>query len=89
MYAEADRGGVFTKSGEDFHSVTHDDLALLMNTSRTAYESEQARLIDHLTDNPTLYPWYTTDVTGEQRITSTARAGISFRRSAAQSNDRG
>lgn len=81
LYAEADRGGVFTKSGDEFASASRNDLASLTNQAKAAADMHQDRLIDFLQDNTSTYTTYNTSVDGEERIRKVYRAGIALTRS--------
>lgn len=90
MHAEADRGGVFTKSGEDYATVDAKTLSMLIANARDMADEYQDRLIQRLEDNKAVWTWYTTTVTGEERMTTQRQAGgFSFRRSAKQDAYRG
>jgi hypothetical protein len=91
LYAEADTAGVFTKSGEDFSSVSGKDLSMLINTAKGRSEERRDDLIQYLQDNKAVFTWYDTTVPGEERIDQNTgtRAGISFRRSCRQDSYRG
>ena len=91
QYADAEKGGVFTKSGNDYGSVSGKDLSMLINTARTRAEEYLDELLEHLVNNRATYTWYDTNVDGEERIDSSTKVegGISFRRSVRQDNYRG
>lgn len=91
MYAEPDRAGIYVKEGQDHRAVRANELAIVTNQYRDRAERKLALVIDHLIANPTTYPWYGTNVDGEERIDSSTRtsAGISFRKASGQTRYRG
>lgn len=91
LRAEADKGGVFTKSGEDYTAVSDKGLALLQAQAKDRSDMWFTKLIDHLIANPITYPWFGTNVDGEQRIDKTNKlaGGLSLRQSARQTPYRG
>lgn len=91
LYAEADKGGVFKKSGEDYASVGGSDLSMKISTARSRAENKLERLQEYLEANIATYTWYGTNVDGEERIDETTKAvaGISFHRSTQQDRYRG
>lgn len=91
QYADVERGGVFTKGGNDYSSVSGRDLAMLISTARTRAEELLEDLLLHLRNNRTTYTWLDTYADGEERIdeTTNTEGGISFRRSPRQDNYRG
>lgn len=92
LYAEADRGGVLIRNGEEYSSVDSRTLGMLKATAEGSMESRQDFLLSYLKDNVSVYPEWRTITGSEDRITeSNTRgvAGISFRRSAKQNTYRG
>ncbi len=90
LYAEADKAGVFSKSGEDYSTVDPKALAILIANDRDRADERLQRLIEHLEANTTVFTWYTTNVNGDPRITETkSTGGWSFRRARLQDPERG
>ncbi len=91
MFAAADRGGTFKKSGEDYVSVSQGELSKLESIAMSRADSLLEELIDHVNENDEVFDWISTNVENEERITDSNRTmgGISFRRSARQDPYRG
>jgi|GEM_PF-6531284 len=91
MLAEADRGGIFKKGGQDYTPVSARDYAMLTNAARGRAESRLEDVIHHLINNASTYTWYGINVDGEERINNNTKVagGISFRRATGQDPYRG
>lgn len=92
LYAEADRAGVFKKSGEDYESVEAKVLFDLKATATSESERRLELLMAYLKDNASAYPELPTTVGSEERITEKNTKGVdglSLRRYPSQSLYRG
>lgn len=90
MYAEPDKAGVFVKNGDDFRSVTGQELALQIKQAERMASEYRQRLIEHLGNNDDVFTWIDTNVDGEQRIThSKPNGGFVIRRMTRQDSYRG
>lgn len=89
LHAEADRAGVFTKSGEDFAAVDNRGLATLQAAARDRAEARLERLLTYLQDNAAVFTWVNRSEASEERITKGNGAGFIMRRSARQDHYRG
>lgn len=92
LYAEADKGGVFKKSGNDYESVSRNELGMIQAEAGARADMRMERLIDHLESNTSIFTWYGTNVNGEERIdreSTKSMGGISFRKSDRQQSYRG
>lgn len=92
LHADADRAGVYTKSGDEHESVSANGLRMLKAQAESFAESRQDLLLSYLEDNRTTYPELDTITGSEDRITSRnsrSPGGIVMRRSARQDHYRG
>lgn len=89
MHSQPTRNGWHVKGGQDggetFEPIDQKTLGMNESSIRTAVETYQDRLLQELVAGN--YTWYTTNVTGEERITDPGNAGISFRRSRWQNRE--
>lgn len=88
--AEIDKTGVFSRSGEDYSTVSDKTLSLLISQSRTRAEERLERLLGYLNDNRTTFTWMDTTASGEERQTEqTSVGGFVMRRARKQDPYRG
>ncbi len=91
LNAEADRGGVLTKSGQDYRGVSDGGLSRLVTVARGCADERLDRLRQFMVDNVATYPSYNTNVGSEERIdqSNNSRSGIVLRKSDKQTSYRG
>lgn len=91
MFAEADKGGTYKKSGNDYVSLSLGELNKLEADAQSQADELLEELIDHLEENDEVFTWLSTDVENEERITKENQsiAGISFRKGNSQDPYRG
>lgn len=92
LYAEADKGGLYIKGGQDYTPVPVKGLEMIEADAAAYASDELKRLLTFIDENRTVFTWYDTVVEGEERIdTSNTKGipGISFRKAKAQYRDRG
>lgn len=91
LTAEADRGGVFTKGGDEYTSVTTGTLSMLRSTAEGVAAARQERLLMWLKDNRSTYQEIDTITGSEDRITerNAYPGGIVMRRTRSQRSYRG
>lgn len=80
LYAEVDRNGIYTKSGDDYTSVDSRTFGMVSSDAKGMADLYSERLIDFLKDNTATYTTYNTVVNGEERIRKAGRHGIVFTR---------
>lgn len=89
LHSEADRGGFFTKSGEDYRPVTEKELSVHIADARDRADDRLDRMIAYLTDNSATYPEYGTTTGSEKRITESMGGGFILTPSDRQTSYRG
>lgn len=89
MYAEADKAGVYVKTGDDYQSVSGKDLGMIVNQAKDRAEVRLERLLTYLNDNLTVFTWMDNSEDSEERITKQNEGGFIMRRSTRQDNYRG
>ena len=89
MMFEPERAGMVKVVGEGQESVSRSEVADRKAQDRDRAEARLERLLDHLCDNPTLYPWYSATEGGEERIKTSGGSGFILRRSERQNTYRG
>lgn len=88
--AEIDKTGVFSRSGEDYSTVSDKTLSLLIAQARTRAEDRLEDLLWYLEENRATFTWYDTTVDGEERqTTQTSVGGFVMRRARKQDPYRG
>lgn len=89
MHSQPTRNGWHAKGGQEggetYEPIDPKTLAMNESSIKTALEGREDRLIAELVAGN--YTWYTTNVTGEERITDPGNVGISFRRSRWQNRE--
>ncbi len=89
IHSQPTRNGWHAKGGNDggetYEPIDPKTLGMNESSVRTALEGREDRLLSELVAGN--YSWYTTNVTGEERITEPGNVGISFRRSRWQNRE--
>lgn len=83
LYAEALNNGVYTRSGEDYQSVSPRQLEVLIASARGHADRWQGKLIRHLSalTSGDIHVAYATSTSYEVRVVKTYQGGIITRRS--------
>ena len=90
MHSEADRSGVYEKTGEDYRSVSPQTLSIHIADARDRMEHRMEMCLLYLENNASTYPEFATTETGEQRIDKApAGGGFIFSPSTKTENYRG
>lgn len=89
MSSEADRAGVYKKTGDDYRSLDDRELSRLIAQARDRAEVRLERLMVFLDDNKTVFTWLETVEDSEERVTKQYTGGFIARRSKRQDNYRG
>lgn len=92
LYAEADRAGVYKKTGGDYEAAEKSVLNELRAQAMAEAEAREERLMAYLKDNAAVYSELSTTVGTEERITernTKGVGGLSLRRYATQQLYRG
>lgn len=89
VYGEAERAGVFTKSGDDYSTVDSRGLSMMVNQAKDRAEVRLERLLVFLNDNVAVFTWMDESDDSEERITKQNEGGFIMRRSTRQDNYRG
>jgi hypothetical protein len=89
MSAEADKAGVYKKTGDDYRSVDDKELARLVGQARDRAEARLERLLTFVRDNDAVFTWMDTIQDSEERITRQNTGGFISRRSPRQTPYRG
>lgn len=90
MFAEADRNGVFKRSGNDYQSVTGRELAELIAKARNRaerFQQKMMRYLNNLSDTDAIKIAFDETVDDEPRVTHSARANVILKRNAWQSRN--
>lgn len=89
IHSQPTRNGWHAKGGQEgsetYEPIDQKTLGMNESSVRTALDGREDRLLSELAAGN--YTWYSTNVTGEERITEPANAGISFRRSRWQNRE--
>lgn len=90
LHSEADRSGVYEKTGEDYRSVSAQTLSMHIADARDRMEHRMEMCLLYLENNAATYPEFSTTAEGEQRIDKApAGGGFIFSPSKRTDNYRG
>lgn len=75
-FAESERNGTYTRSGEDYTAADGRTLGMMKADAADYASTYMAELYAYLDDNATTYTWYTVDGVEEDKARETNTGGI-------------